>query len=123
VFLDARPTADGLKPGIRNPLLDLAAPEVGTTFFASNTLQRSRTARPGAAQGAFMRAILDTLEDEKADSMPTPPDRLINALELAQSIKTRIQQASAGRQMPTFFAAAPQRGHNLLELYPGDLGN
>ena len=115
VFLDARPTAGGLKPGMRNPLLDLAAPQLGTTFFASNTLQQSKLSDSRSQNGHFIQAILDTLRDSKSDL--SPRDQLLNPVELARSIRTRVQKATAGRQLPTFFASTEQqRRRNLLEL-------
>ena len=107
VFLDARPTEDGIRPGMRNPLLDLAIPELGTTFFASNTLQQSSAEVLGSDHGAFMQAIVDTMKDKRADRMPNPPDQLLNPVELARGIRTRVEKASDGRQIPTYFAAAP----------------
>lgn len=121
VFLDARPTRGGLKPGMRNPLLDLAAPELGTTFFASNTLQQSASDTANTTNGAFVQAIVDTLRDKASDQMPA--DQLFNPVELAQSIKTRVQKASAGRQLPTAFAQASQKRRNLLQLFTSGIRN
>lgn len=117
LFLDARPTEGGLKPGMRNPLLDLAAPELGMTFFASNTLQQAIAPDMGSRQGAFIRAIASTLTDQQADLVPDPRDQLLNSLELGSGIRKRVQEASAGRQMPTYFATAARRADNLFEVF------
>ena len=117
LFLDARPTEGGLKPGMRNPLLDLAAPELGMTFFASNTLQQAIAPEMGSRQGTFVRAITTTLGDRRSDLVPNPRDQLLNSLELGTGIRKRVQEASAGRQMPTYFATAARRADNLFELF------
>ncbi len=119
VFLDAHPTAGGLKPGMRNPLLDLAAPQLGTTFFASNTLQQADARASRSLNGHFPEAILDTLRDSNSDL--SPRDQLLNPVELARSIRARVQKATAGRQLPTFFASTEQqRQRNMLELFALD---
>ncbi len=120
LFLDALPTEDGIKPGMRNPLLDLAVPELGTTFFASNTLQQRSAQAAQAEHGTFVQAIIDTLKDADADQMPTPPDQMLNSLELAKSIKTRVLKASAGRQVPISYATSSLRRGNVLQLLQTD---
>lgn len=123
VFLDAQPTQGGVKAGMRNPLLDLAAPELGTTFFASNTLQPLSIQAAHSKRGMFVQAIIETMGDQQADIEPDPSDQMLNPAELAGSLRTRIQKASAGRQLPTYFATARHRKQNFLELFPTGGGN
>ncbi len=112
VFLDAYLTESRIAPGVRNPLLDLAAPELGISFFASNTLQQvesgSRRRSP-----RFTDMVIQTLGVEAADTMPTPPDQLLNSLELASSIRSR---GKSEPRPPVAYTTKLVGRRNILEL-------
>jgi hypothetical protein len=116
VFLDLEPTQNAIRPGLRNPLLDLAAPEMGTIFLSSNTLQQKPVQLATSDNGAFLRAVLDTVGDPKFDTNPTPGDALFNPVELAAGVMTRVKDLTRDRQQPVFFTPEYAKLSNVLEL-------
>jgi hypothetical protein len=116
VFLDLKPTENSIRPGLRSPLLDLAAPEMGTIFLSSNTLQQMPVQLAKTDQGAFLRAVLETVGDRKFDTIPTPGDALFNPVELAAGVIERVKDLTGDRQQPVFFTPEFAKLANILEL-------
>ena len=116
VFLDLIPTKNSLRPGLRNPLLDLAAPEMGTIFLSSNTLQQLPAQVTTEDRGAFLQAVLDTVGDRKFDTIPTPGDAMFNPVELATGVTKRIKDLTDDQQQPVFFTPEFAKLANILEL-------
>ncbi|MFK7818310.1 MAG: PDZ domain-containing protein, partial [Planctomycetaceae bacterium] len=116
VFLDLQPTANAIKPGRRSPLLDLASPEMGTVFLSSNTLQQKPIATGSAANGNFLKAVLETVADRSFDTSPEPGDELFNPVELANGVTSRVKTLTGDRQHPVFFTPEYARFKNLMEL-------
>ena len=114
VFLDLEPTKNSIKPGLRNPLLDLAAPEMGTIFLSSNTLQQKPVQLASSDKSAFMRAVLETVSDRKYDTKPG--DMLFNPLELAAGVTTRVKDLTQDQQQPIFFTPEYAKLANVMEL-------
>jgi serine/threonine protein kinase/WD40 repeat protein/formylglycine-generating enzyme required for sulfatase activity len=116
VFLDLKPTENSIRPGMRNPLLDLAAPEMGTIFLSSNTLQQLPAELATADQGAFLRAVLETVSDRRFDTVPTSGDSMFNPVELAAGVMKRIKDLTDDQQQPVFFTPDFAKLANILEL-------
>ena len=116
VFLDLDPTSSAIKPGMRNPLLDLAAPEMGTIFLSSNTLQQQTLKVAGAEKGTFLRAVLETVGDRKYDTIPSSGDSMLNPAELATGVMARVKDLTQDKQQPVFFAPEFTKLANVLEL-------
>lgn len=115
VFLDLEPTKNALRPGMRSPLLDLAAPEMGTVFLSANTLQQ-QPSRTEGDNGAFMQAVLDTVRSRKFDTNPTPGDAMFNPVELAAGVTSRVKDLTRDQQQPVFFTPEFVKFTNVLEL-------
>ena len=116
VFLDLDPSQSAIKPGLRNPLLDLAAPEMGTIFLSANTLQQKTSPASAASQGAFLSAVLKTVGDRKFDTIPKAGDSLFNSTELAAGVMARVKDLTKDQQQPVFFAPEHAKLANLFEL-------
>ena len=116
VFLDTHPTDGSIRPGMRNPLLDLALPERGTSFFCSNTLQQESQ---NTTKSRFVQAIIGSLKDKAVDRMPSPPDQLVNSIELASGIKSRLRQ-KAYSHVPVTYTNELIGRRNVLELLQGN---
>ncbi|MFK7769456.1 MAG: SUMF1/EgtB/PvdO family nonheme iron enzyme [Mariniblastus sp.] len=116
VFLDLEPTSSAIKPGMRNPLLDLAAPEMGTIFLSSNTLQQKTVQVAGAEKGAFLRAVLETVGNRRFDTFPSSGDSLLNPTELAAGVMARVKDITRDKQQPVFFSPEHAKLANILEL-------
>ena len=114
VFLDLEPTGNSIRPGLRNPLLDLAAPEMGTVFLSSNTLQQKSAQLTSSDNGAFLRAVLETVSDSKFDI--NPGDALFNPVELAAGVTTRVKDLTQDQQQTVFFTPEFAKLGNVLEL-------
>ncbi len=115
VFLDLQPTKNSIKPGSRNPLLDLAAPEMGTIFLSSNTLQQETLRLNGSGNGTFLNAVLETVGDQKFDTNPSG-DSLFNPVELAAGVTSRVKAMTNDQQQPVFFSPEFAKFANVLEL-------
>jgi serine/threonine protein kinase/WD40 repeat protein/formylglycine-generating enzyme required for sulfatase activity len=116
VFLDLAPTENSIKPGLPNPLLDLAAPEMGTIFLSSNTLQQQPVPLAGSDKGAFLSAVLETVGDRTADTTPASGDAMLNPVELAAGVVTRVKTLTKDKQHPVFFTPEFAKLGNVLEL-------
>ena len=116
VFLDLQPTENSIKPGLRNPLLDLAAPEMGAIFISSNTLQQRSLANESSGSGVFMKAVLETVADQNFDTNPNPGDALFNPVELAAGVTNRVKSLTNDQQQPVFFSPESSKSSNVLEL-------
>ena len=116
VFLDLEPTKAAIKPGLRSPLLDLAAPEMGTVFLSSNTLQQKSVQLATSNNGAFLQAVLETVGDRKFDNIPKSGDSLFNPVELAAGVTTRVKALTRDKQQPVFFTPEYTKFVNVLEL-------
>ena len=116
VFLDLKPTDNSIRPGLRNPLLDLAAPEMGTIFLSSNTLQQNPPKQTNSGTGAFLQAVMDTVGDRRFDTNPSTGDSLFNPMELASGVMTRVKDLTNDQQQPVFFAPEFAKLANVLEL-------
>jgi hypothetical protein len=114
VFLDLQPTEESIKPGLRNPLLDLASPEMGTIFLSANTLQQRPAAVASAETSPFMKAVLETVSDRKFDT--NPGDSLFNPVELAAGVTDRVKDITNDQQQPVFFTPEFAKLANVLEL-------
>ena len=115
VFLDLSPTENSIRPGLRNPLLDLAAPEMGTVFISSNTLQQKSVQPANSGNAAFLQAVLDTVGDPKFDTNPSG-DEMLNPVELAAGVTSRVKAITRDRQQPVFFTPEFAKFANVLEL-------
>jgi len=114
VFLDAC-HAEGIgESGSQNPLHDLAAPELGTIFYASCTLQQKSFERDDWRHGAFTRAILDVLSDQKFDI--SPANGLASTLELEVGVRNKVRTMTGDRQQPQVFSPGRLRDQDLLEF-------
>ena len=114
VFLDLEPTKNSIRPGLRNPLLDLAAPEMGTIFLSSNTLQQPSVKIANSGKSAFMRAVMETVGDRKNDT--NPGDSMFNPMELAAGVTQRVKDFTRDQQQPVFFTPEFAKRANVLEL-------
>lgn len=114
VFLDLQPTEGSIKPGLRNPLLDLASPEMGTIFLSANTLQQRSASIGSAGTSPFMKAVLETVSDRKFDT--NPGDSLFNPVELAAGVSNRVKFITKDQQQTVFFTPEFAKLANVLEL-------
>ena len=115
-FIDACHSA-GLADGtIRNPLHDLAAPELGTIFYASCTLQQESFEKEEWRHGAFTKAILDLVADRTRDTSPRTGDGFVNAFELAAGVRDSVSVMTGDRQTPVIYAPEAIGRINLLEF-------
>lgn len=115
VFLDAC-HADGIAGGAQNPLQDLAAPELGTVFYASCTLQQQSFENDEWQHGAFTKAILDLLNDKAADVSPRTGDGLVSTVELALGVTDKVSAMTGDRQNPVVYAPPKLERINILEF-------
>lgn len=118
VFLDVIPTKNAIRPGMRSPLMDLAAPDMGTIFLSSNTLQQKQFFASRESHGPFLKAVMQTIQDRAADTSPTPADSLFNPIELATGVANRVKQITQDRQQLVSFSPEFARDSNVLELKP-----
>lgn len=118
VFLDVSPTDAAVDPSMRNPLLDLAAPELATSFFSSNSLQQINLPQSTDKLGFLTQALSGVLRDPSSDIEPTPPDALLTPSEIATAWSERVKQLSGGRLYPVAYTPATHRPINVLELKP-----
>lgn len=115
VFLDAC-HADGIAAGAQNPLQELAAPELGTVFYASCTLQQQSFENDDWQHGAFTRAILDLLGDRAADVSPQTGDGLVSTVEMALGVTDRVSAMTGDRQNPVVYSPPRLERVNILEF-------
>ncbi|MEZ6123204.1 MAG: caspase family protein [Planctomycetaceae bacterium] len=116
VFLDAC-HAEGIgASGAQNPLQELAAPELGTVFYASCTIQQKSFEREEWRHGAFTRAILDVLSDRKIDFSPSTGDGLVSTVELATGVSDKVSTMTGDRQNPVVYAPDKLKRLNILEF-------
>lgn len=115
VFLDAC-HADGIASGAQNPLQDLAAPELGTMFYASCTLQQKSFENDEWKHGAFTKAILDLLGDPSADVSPSTGDGLVSTVELGLGVVDKVSAMTGDRQNPVVYAPDRLSRLNVLEF-------
>ncbi len=116
LFLDVQPIAAARKSGMRNPLLDLAAPELGTVFLASNTLQESVIPSTEERHSFFTPAMLQTIQDQTFDTSPEDGNQLFDPTEIASGVAHRVRLATNDRQHPVFYAPEQIKRTNVLEL-------
>ncbi|QDV22331.1 protein kinase domain-containing protein [Aureliella helgolandensis] len=116
VFLDIQPTEQAIASGIKNPLLDLAAPELATVFFSSNSLQQATLPQPTTGRGYLSQALSATLANSDADVFPTPPDSLLSSDELSRSWSAAMEQLSQGQLYPVAYAPESSKRVNLLQI-------
>ena len=116
VFLDVMPTKNAIRPGMRSPLMDLAAPEMGTVFLSSNTLQQKTFYQPTGPNGAFLQAVMRTIQDSAFDTTPSPGDALLNPIELTAGVSNRVKELTRDRQQLVSFTPQYARDTNVLEL-------
>ncbi len=119
VFLDLDPSEQALAPGRRNPLLDLAAPEMGTVFFSSTALQQKLPAVAGSGRSFLTQALRQTLGDTGADVAPRPPDGLLSCEEASLAWMKKVRGLSSGRLYPIAFAPAASGQINVFQLESG----
>lgn len=115
VFLDAC-HADGIGSDSQNPLQDLAAPELGTMFYASCTMQQKSFENDEWKHGAFTKAILDLLNDRNADVFPSTGDGLVSAVELGLGVVDKVSTMTGDRQNPVVYSPTRLRRLNVLEF-------
>lgn len=115
VFLDACHAA-GIGSGAQNPLQDLAAPELGTIFYASCTVQQKSFENDEWNHGAFTKAILDLLGDPKADVVPSTGDGLVSTVELGIGVVDKVSTMTGDRQNPVVHSPNRLRRLNVLEF-------
>ena len=116
MFLDAC-HADGIGTAVSaNPLHDLAAPEMGTVFYASCTMQQKSFENDEWQHGAFTRAILDVINDKSADVRPKTGDGLVSTLELAMGVIDKVSVMTGNRQNPVVYSPDRLNQINVLEF-------
>lgn len=116
VFLDACHSAGIGGAGVQNPLHDLAAPELGTIFYASCTLQQKSFEQDEWRHGAFTKAILDVLADKTADISPKTGDGLVSTVELELGVTEKVSTMTGDRQNPVVYAPNQMKRVNVLEF-------
>ncbi|MCA9134287.1 MAG: caspase family protein, partial [Planctomycetales bacterium] len=116
VFLDLQPTEQAIAPGQRNPLLDLAAPELATTFFSSTALQQTRPLQPNRQRGYLTEALAHVLHDPASDVEPQPTDNLLSNSEVSQAWQSQFQRLTAGKLFPVAYVPAGNRRHAVFDL-------
>lgn len=116
VFLDLRPNDQAIQPGLRNPLLDLAAPELGTIFFSSTALQQRLPSDDDGRPRFLTTALASILKDQSVDVLPTPPDGLLTGEEASSGWMQRVRKISDGKLYPVAFSPAASREVNVLQL-------
>jgi uncharacterized caspase-like protein len=95
-------------------LHDLAAPELGTIFYASCTLQQKSFEREEWNHGAFTKAILDVLSEGKFDV--SPANGLASTAELELGVRDKVTTMTKHRQQPQVFSPSRLRDQDLLEF-------
>ncbi|MEM9586579.1 MAG: PDZ domain-containing protein, partial [Planctomycetota bacterium] len=118
VFLDLDPDQQAISRGQRNPLLDLAAPELGTVFFSSTALQQQLPTLTDGKGLFATKALQMVLGDPTADVLPNPPDGLLTYKETSTSWTKKVRDLSQGLLSPVAFAPEASRQTNLLQLAP-----
>lgn len=81
-----------------DPLRELVSDEVGAILFASSTPREVSLEYPKLKNGAFSKAILDTLQDASSD---LDRDGKLTITELDYWIDHRVQEFTRGQQHPT----------------------
>lgn len=116
VFLDSC-HAEGIRPlAASGALHDLAAPELGTVFYASCTMKQKSFEREEWRHGAFTKAILDVLSDRSADVFPKTGDGLLSHIELELGVVDRVSTMTGNRQNPVVYAPQSLRKNNVFEF-------
>ncbi|MEP3481201.1 MAG: caspase family protein [Fuerstiella sp.] len=116
VFLDSC-HAEGIRPLTASAALhDLAAPEMGTVFYASCTMKQKSFEREEWRHGAFTKAILDVLADRSADVFPKTGDGLLSHIELELGVVDRVSTMTGNRQNPVVYAPQQLRRNNVFEF-------
>ncbi len=119
VFLDLQPTQQAIAPGLRNPLLDLAAPELATTFFSSTALQQTRITQPAQERsGALIEALVRTLADPASDFEPQPTDTLLSNFEVSKAWQSQFKKLTDGKLVPVAYVPTSSRQLNVFQLKP-----
>lgn len=116
VFLDLHPTEQAVSPDIRNPLLDLAAPEMATIFFSSNSLQQTSLPAPTGALGYSAGGLEVALADKTADVEPEQPDLLLNAGELSRAWTQAVRNMSRNQLYPVSFSPEKSKQLTVFQL-------
>lgn len=116
VFLDIRPTREAIAPGIRNPLLDLAAPEMATIFFSSNSMQQFEMPSLSGRNGYSTAALTRAMSDAAADVEPSPPDSMLNAREMSTVWTESIRDLSQDQLYPVAFSPESSKRVNVLQI-------
>lgn len=120
VFLDSC-HAEGIRPLTASAALhDLAAPEMGTVFYASCTMKQKSFEREEWRHGAFTKAILDVLADRSADVFPKTGDGLLSHMELELGVVDRVSTMTGNRQNPVVYAPQQLRRNNVFEFRESD---
>lgn len=83
---------------VDDPLRELVSDEVGAILFASSTPREESLEYPKLQNGAFSKAILDTLQDPASD---LDRDGKLTITELDFWIDNRVQKFTRGQQHPT----------------------
>ncbi|WP_406697120.1 caspase family protein [Singulisphaera sp. Ch08] len=83
---------------VGDPLRVLVSDEVGAMLFASSTPREESLEYPNLKNGAFSKAILDTLQDSASD---LDKDGKLTITELDFWIDNRVQKFTRGQQHPT----------------------
>lgn len=118
VFLDLYPTPNAVDPNLRNPLLDLAAPEMATSFFSSNSLQQSQLPQADSSRGFLIDALNRTVSDPDSDVHPLPTDSLLSATEIAAAWPDYMKSLSERKLYPIAFTPETHQPANIFELVP-----
>ena len=116
VFLDACHSAGIGNSATQNPLHDLAAPELGTIFYASCSMRQKSFEQDEWRHGAFTKAILDVLGDKEADVSPRTGDGLVSTVELALGVTDKVSTMTGDRQNPVVYSPDRLRRLNVLEF-------
>jgi WD40 repeat protein len=88
----------GIEVDNTEAIRELASDENGVVILAASTGREFSIERPDWGHGAFTKALLDGMEDGKADQTP---DRIIYLRELDYYISERVKELTDGSQHPT----------------------
>tara|TARA_R110002049_G_scaffold4601_4_gene31971 strand:+ start:246986 stop:251620 length:4635 start_codon:yes stop_codon:yes gene_type:complete len=118
VFLDLDPSEQAIEPGLRNPLVDLAAPELGTVFFSSTALQQRLPSHEPGEAGFLTTALKRTIGDPRSDVTPSPPDGLLSCEETSKTWMAKVKELSGGKLYPIAFTPTGIREVNVFQATP-----
>jgi WD40 repeat protein len=116
VFLDIGVTNASAQTASRNPLLDLATPELGTTFFSTNALQVANQSNRSNNDRLLTTALDRLMGDPRSDTEPRVGDSLLSNREVTESWSRQMKSLSNGQLYPIAFVNPSSERLHVLEL-------